>query len=213
MHNKFCILDNQTVITGSLNPTLGEGIEKNNNNMIIFHSKNIAKVYEEEFQELYSGTFSGGEPTSNNIFYLNNDEIEVYFCPEDWCANKVLYALNNAQNSVYFLIYSFTHDKIGDLVVNKHNEGLTIAGVMEKSQNSKFSEFQKLANAGIPVKWDTNKALMHNKIFIIDENTVITGSFNPTTNGDVNNDENIVIVHSQEIARKYLEEFKFLYNQ
>ena len=51
---------------------------------------------------------------------------------------------------------------------------------------------------------------MHHKVFIIDNRTVITGSFNPTKNGDTRNDENILIIHDEKIAGKYLEEFNEL---
>jgi len=215
MHNKFCVLDNNTVITGSFNPTLGTGIRLNNNNVVIFHSWKIAEAYEKEFEVLYSGIFSDKKEriSRNTLFYLNNDVIEVFFCPEDWCANKVIYALDKAKYSIHFMIYSFTHDKIGDMLVKKKNQGLFVKGVMEKSQSSQYSEFSKLNYSGIDVKWDTNKGLMHNKVFIIDENTVITGSFNPSLNGDLSNDENLVIIYSSEIARKYLNEFRIISEQ
>lgn len=215
MHNKFCVLDNNTVITGSFNPTLGTGIRLNNNNVLILHSWKIAEVYEKEFEVLYSGVFSKDKKriTRNTLFYLNNDVVEVFFCPEDWCANKVLYALDKAKYSIHFFIYSFTHEKIGDMMIKKKNQGLFIQGVMEKSQNSQYSQFKKLNSSGIDVKWDKNKGLMHNKVFIIDENTVITGSFNPSLNGDTSNDENLVIIYSREIAQKYLSEFSIISEQ
>ncbi|MEK6886568.1 MAG: phospholipase D-like domain-containing protein [Nanoarchaeota archaeon] len=215
MHNKFCILDNNTVITGSFNPTMGTGVKLNNNNVVIFHSWKIAEAYEQEFDVLYSGIFSKNKEriTRNTLFYLNNDAVEVFFCPEDWCANKVLSALDKAKYSINFMIYSFTHDKIGDMLIKKKNQGLFVRGIMEKSQSSQYSEFSKLNSSGIDVKWDTNKGLMHNKVFIIDENTVITGSFNPSLNGDLNNDENLVIIYSPSLAREYLEEFSIISGQ
>ena len=53
--------------------------------------------------------------------------------------------------------------------------------------------------------------LLHHKVFIIDEEIVITGSFNPSMNGDTRNDENILIIHDQDIAEKYLQEFGYLW--
>ncbi|PIZ50622.1 hypothetical protein COY27_06455 [Candidatus Woesearchaeota archaeon CG_4_10_14_0_2_um_filter_33_13] len=48
---------------------------------------------------------------------------------------------------------------------------------------------------------------MHHKVFIIDNRTVITGSYNPTGGGDKSNDENILIVEDEEIAGRFVEEF------
>ena len=49
--------------------------------------------------------------------------------------------------------------------------------------------------------------MMHHKFFIIDNRTVITGSFNPSKNADNRNDENIVIIEDAEIAAEFLDEF------
>jgi phosphatidylserine/phosphatidylglycerophosphate/cardiolipin synthase-like enzyme len=65
---------------------------------------------------------------------------------------------------------------------------------------------------GAELKKDNNSYSMHHKIFIIDNKTVITGSFNPSANADINNDENILIIHDKKIAKKYLEEFDYLWN-
>ena len=58
------------------------------------------------------------------------------------------------------------------------------------------------------VKFDNNKGTMHHKVFIIDGKIVATGSFNPTKNGDIRNDENLVIIHDESIAKQFLNEFK-----
>ncbi|MBT4541177.1 hypothetical protein HOC35_06720 [Candidatus Woesearchaeota archaeon] len=52
---------------------------------------------------------------------------------------------------------------------------------------------------------------MHHKTFIIDDNIVITGSYNPSASGTGKNDENILIIYSEEVAGKYLEEFSYVY--
>src|SRR3989344_358201 len=52
MHNKFCISGNK-LFTGSMNPTLND-MTKNNNNMVLIESEDIAAIYETEFQELWN---------------------------------------------------------------------------------------------------------------------------------------------------------------
>ena len=206
MHNKFCILDNKTVITGSMNPTLRDtGL--NNNNLLILHSESIAKTYMEEFYELHNATFSGGKRTKQSEFYLNNEKILIYFCPEDWCVNKILDAMAPAAKSIYFMTFSFTHDKIGDMLIDKHNQGLIVKGVMEKTQNNAFSEYERLNKSGVDVMWDKNKGNMHHKVFVVDESIVITGSINPSINGDTKNDENLLIIESPRLAKMYIEEY------
>lgn len=210
-HNKFCIFDNKTVWTGSFNPTYN-GNYKNSNNVLVLHSKTLAENYEAEFAELWNGKFSKGDLVENPLINLSGKRIVNAFCPEDWCSSKVINEISKAKSSIYMMIFSFTHDQIGDAIIEKHEEGLEIKGIFEKSQNNKYHEFPKLNDAGIEVKWDSNtKSKLHHKVFIIDNKTVITGSFNPSKNGDTRNDENLLIIEDEEITKKFLEEFNQLF--
>ncbi|MBW3023058.1 hypothetical protein KY308_03060 [Candidatus Woesearchaeota archaeon] len=212
MHNKFCVIDKKTVITGSYNPTVS-GLQ-NNNNLLIINSEAVSQNYESEFSEFEAGVFGKGNIVKNPVItYANGTKsIETYFCPEDWCSDKVLKTLAKAESSINFMIFSFTDDSIGDLLVKKHNEGVKVAGILEKSQNTnQYSEYKKLLNAGINVTYDTNPKFLHHKVFIIDNKIVITGSYNPTNNGDRVNDENLVIIHDEDIAKMFIEEFKRIY--
>ena len=207
MHNKFCVLDGQAVWTGSFNPT-ERGNHKNNNNVVFYQSQYLAENYEKEFQEMWDGTFGKGERNDKTELIINGKRIENYFCPEDWCANKVIYALQDAEKSIYFMTFSFTHDDIGKQVLERAAAGVEVRGVFEKSQNNKYTEHDKFVDAGLDVRWDGNPANMHHKVFIIDSKTVVTGSFNPTKNADTKNDENLLIIHDPVVAAKYLEEFE-----
>ena len=209
MHNKFCIFDGETVLTGSFNPT--EGGARDRNNIVMIKSSILAENYEAEFEELWNGNFGKGEKVKHPKIILNGNLIENYFCPEDECSERVIENIRAANKSIYFMLFSFTHPKIATELVLKQKEGVEIKGVMEKSQNSKYSKYELLKYQGIDVRWDESSRLMHNKVFVIDNNTIITGSFNPTENADERNDENILIIHDERIAMKYAEEFEELW--
>jgi len=211
MHNKFCIVDNKIVTTGSMNPTVN-GDTRNNNNLLIIHSELLAKNYEDEFSELWSGVFGKGDNVLTPEIELNEIKIKNYFCPEDKCADKVVKELTKAQESIYFMTFSFTHDTIGDTIIDKFNTGVKVKGVFEARSKSKYSEHIKFNASGIDIKFDKNPGTMHHKVFIIDEKTTITGSFNPSNNADKNNDENIIIIEDKTIAKKFLQEFDYVWN-
>jgi phosphatidylserine/phosphatidylglycerophosphate/cardiolipin synthase-like enzyme len=208
MHNKFCIIDGKAVWTGSFNPT-NNCAYKNNNNAVLVQSKNLAKNYEAEFSEMWNGKFGGGERTQNPVVIVNGTKIESYFCPEDWCGNKVIYAIQDAKESIDFMTFSFTHDAIGDEIMRKAAAGVKVRGVFEKTQKNAFTEYDRMVNkTNIDVRWDGNPAKMHHKVFIIDGKTVVTGSFNPSNNADKRNDENVLIIHDTVIGAKYEGEFE-----
>ena len=54
---------------------------------------------------------------------------------------------------------------------------------------------------------------MHHKVFIIDGEKVITGSYNFSNSAESKNDENIIMLENPEIAETYEQEFKRIYAQ
>jgi phosphatidylserine/phosphatidylglycerophosphate/cardiolipin synthase-like enzyme len=52
---------------------------------------------------------------------------------------------------------------------------------------------------------------MHHKVIVIDDETVITGSFNFSASADKSNDENVVILRNPDIARRFADEFQRVY--
>lgn len=204
MHNKFCVIDGHRIIAGSLNPTFG-GLD-DENNVLVIESKTLASNYESEFMEFQNRIFGKGNRVAKPVVSINNITVENYFCPEDWCADKVLKTVATANKSVHFMIFSFTDDSIGDLFIQKHKAGIEVLGVLDSSQNKKsnYSEYPKLILEGINVSlYGTGKKLLHSKVIVVDSKIVITGSYNPTSNGDTVNDENIDIIYSEEIAKEY----------
>ncbi len=210
MHNKFCIFDENTVVTGSFNPTSNDN-EHNNNNILVAYSTVMAKNFEDEFNELWDGKFGKGTIVKNPVFYVNDIKIENYFCPEDKCSSQIIKLIKNAKSRVYFMAFSFTNEEIADALINIKD--LDIKGVFDLGQSSsKFSQFERLKGFGIAVKKDKSKYKMHHKVFIIDNETVVTGSFNPTLSADTRNDENLLLVHDKKIAELYLKEFESLWD-
>ncbi len=214
MHNKYCTIDSARIITGSFNPTAAA--KKDYNNVLMINSTALASFYGSDFEKLKPGN-AARTPTAAAVAsskprpkaaILNTTPVEVYFCPKDGCAEVVMEELRKAASSITFAAYAFTHPEIANELVLKASEGVAVAGVIEKSTTgSKYSKHHVLAANGINVTLESSKKLMHHKFFVVDNKTVITGSFNPTQNAAYRNDENIIIVENAALAQKYLEEF------
>jgi len=207
MHDKFCILDGERIYSGSMNPT-ENCAKKNNNNLLLINSTVLADNYEAEFQEMWNGVFKKGDPVLNPQLQIGNVSIENYFCPEDGCQQRVKLELQKAEREIYFMTFSFTDESIGNELLLKHQDGLLVKGVMEARMVTEDSQFARFNNNGILTKKDSNPQTMHHKVFIIDNETVITGSFNPTGGGNTRNDENVLIIHDRSITERFLGEFE-----
>ena len=126
----------------------------------------------------------------------------------------MLQRLAAAKKSIHFMTFSYTADAIADAMVAKVKAGLAVSGVFE-SQNAHGSgaDFNRLKQGGVDVLEDGNCYIMHHKVIVIDERTVITGSYNFTSSAERDNDENLVIVDNPILARAYLDEFERVYAQ
>ena len=102
-----------------------------------------------------------------------------------------------AKASVLVQAYSFTSAPIAKALLAAHKRGVQVQVILDKSQKSeKYSEADFLVNVGIPTKIDAKHAIAHNKIMIIDGQTVISGSFNFTTAAEEHNAENLLVIRS-----------------
>jgi phosphatidylserine/phosphatidylglycerophosphate/cardiolipin synthase-like enzyme len=217
MHDKFMVIDRVAVWTGSMNFTVG-GTYRDNNNLICIRSIQVAEDYTNEFEEMFSHNRFGPDGTSNTPnpkLKVNGTQVEIYFSPDDGVAKHILDLISTAQESIHFMAYTFTSDKLGAAIVEKAQAGIQVKGVMDDSQvASDGTEYASFMQAGLDVQLDGNgKGLMHHKVIIIDQRIVITGSYNFTASAEENNDENVVVLYDRDAAAKYLEEFQRVYEQ
>ncbi|MBK7453286.1 MAG: hypothetical protein IPJ46_06095 [Anaerolineales bacterium] len=215
MHNKFWIFDNETVWTGSTNITVN-GIFKQNNNVLVIRSTDIAYIYEREFQEMWSNQFGPRAPSTVNTQWaiLNGSQLQVLFSAEDHVISNLIALVNDAQVSVRFLAFSFTDYPLAKAMIDRAAAGVDVKGVYETfGSTSTGSEMKTFWCAGVPVRQDGNGSFLHDKIIIIDNSIVVTGSLNYSSNADDSNEENVVILDNAEIAALYLLEFDKLWNQ
>jgi phosphatidylserine/phosphatidylglycerophosphate/cardiolipin synthase-like enzyme len=77
--------------------------------------------------------------------------------------------------------------------LNANRRGVKVKVILDKSQKrEKYSSADFLVNPGILTKIDSAHEIAHNKVIIIDGETVITGSFNFTKAAEEKNAENLL---------------------
>lgn len=216
MHDKFIVIDRSEVWTGSLNFT-NDGAYKDNNNLVHIRSVKVAENYLVEFEEMYTDDLFGPDSiatTPNPILTVDGVQVETYFSPDDGIAARLVELLQGAQESIYFMAYSFTSDNIAQVMRDKFDAGLEVQGVMdaEQAKSNQGTEIDLFVQAGLPVRTDAHKGLMHHKVIIIDRSIVVTGSYNFTASAEDRNDENLIIFFSPDIAQLFIIEFERVYS-
>jgi phosphatidylserine/phosphatidylglycerophosphate/cardiolipin synthase-like enzyme len=135
--------------------------------------------------------------------------IEVRFSPKGGCTDAIVRELDAAKKTVLVQAYSFTSAPIAKALIEAHKRGVDIRVVLDESQRGeKYTSADLVRNEGVPVWIDSKHAIAHNKIMVIDGETIITGSFNFTKNAEENNAENLLVIRSPELAAQYIANWK-----
>lgn len=210
MHDKFWIFDDKTVWTGSTNITVN-GMFRNNNNVIVIESPDVATMYEREFQEMWAGEF--GRTSTSTVdqqsTVVQGTPVEVLFAGEDHVSDRLAELLDTAQGSIRFMAFSFTDEQMGETILSRASTEVKVQGIFEtRGSETEYSEMPKFYCAGLAVRQDGNPRTFHHKVLIIDNKTVVTGSYNFSKNADESNDENLVIMTNADIAAAYIAEFE-----
>ncbi len=138
---------------------------------------------------------SGSQPVVHVRPAASQDNVYVYFSPKGNGTDAIVDQINQAKATLHIQAYQFTSAPIAEAVVNAQKRGVKIEVVLDPSQEGEhYHVAQFLYNAGIPVYVDHKHAIAHNKIMLIDGQTIITGSFNFTKAAEQSNAENLLIL-------------------
>lgn len=216
MHNKFIIIDNRYLWTGSMNFTSND-VYCNNNNTVRFAAPALAANYRAELDEMYKDHSFGPDSPQNTPqeqLTIQGIAIENYFAPERQMEliNVIARTVTRAETEILFMAFSFTNEEIGEAMLGRADAGVLVRGIFEKTgADAESSYYGRMRQAGLPhveVRLDGNPRLLHHKVIIVDRQTVIFGSFNFTASANRSNDENLIIVHDAGFAGYFITEFE-----
>lgn len=135
----------------------------------------------------------------------NENQIELCFTPPSGCGTLIAQEIARAKESIYVQAYGLTSGIIVNQLIQAKNRGVKVQVLLDKSNVSdKWSKMMDLVNANVSVRIDKVLGIAHNKVIIIDEQKVITGSFNFTNAADKRNAENVIIINNKSVAKEYL---------
>jgi len=153
---------------------------------------------------------------------------EVYFTdpltfndPAQWQNSveaRLIEKINAAQGSIHIAAFEFGLTPVAEALIAAKQRGVDVRWVtddedgIEADGEPERGQFEMLQSAGIEVTADTRSALMHNKFIIFDRRTVWTGSTNLTVSAMFQQNNNVIVVHSTDVAAIYEREFDEMWN-
>jgi phosphatidylserine/phosphatidylglycerophosphate/cardiolipin synthase-like enzyme len=142
---------------------------------------------------LYAGDFS------------HEASYQVCFTPGGDCTDKIVQTINAAQKTINMQAYSFTSKKIAYALEDAERRGVLV-NVIYDAENFNpmgFSYAKLVTTSGAKCSVDSDVSIAHNKVVIIDNQIVITGSFNFTYAAEHNNAENLAAEYLANFWRRY----------
>ena len=216
MHNKFMIFDKNRVITGSMNFS-NTGFSGFNTNSIIFvNSKEIAEIFEQEFNQMLSGKFHQDKTKiPQKTVYLGSTEITPSFSPKGkTITSNIIPLINGAKSYIYIPAFVITHDEMANALIKKKKNGIDIKIIIDATNvYASRSKIKLLRDAGIKIKVENYAGKMHSKTLIIDDKYLIMGSMNFSNSGENKNDENMLIIKDARLAKYYRGFFEYFWNK
>jgi phosphatidylserine/phosphatidylglycerophosphate/cardiolipin synthase-like enzyme len=135
--------------------------------------------------------------------------LAIYFTPPAGGAPGLIKQIDGAKKSIKVMAYGFTATNLAEALVRAKRRGVDVGLIQdEKSAQNNRETLPILLAAGIEVRSDGKHAIQHNKVMLIDDDIVITGSYNFTKSAESRNAENIMIVRSSYAAKRYADNWK-----
>lgn len=151
---------------------------------------------------------------------------EVYFSPDDDLQQKLIAYINNEKKGIWLAIFSFTDKEIAQALVRAKERGVDVALIADPGfLHDRYTKIDWLFEQGVPVfvydpkrsrnNLSTMSNIMHHKFAIFLQNVddrplVWTGSFNFTKSARLSNQENVVVLSTSRIIKRYMEKFEQL---
>lgn len=237
MHHKFIVIDGQQVVTGSTNFTTSDihgdlddpTTRGNVNHLIVLDSSEVAAAFSEEFAWLWGGQFSRAKPDRPpQQFWVGGSRVMVTFGPsasQQSSINLLIASLlERAQKSIDFALFNFSSPEIAFMLAHKAETGVQVRGALDpgfayRPYSSSLDLWGLRRCSGFPgnrlmrlgVALIPKNDKLHHKFALIDENIVITGSHNWSTNADARNDENALVIENRIVAAHFYREFERIY--
>ena len=127
--------------------------------------------------------------------------------------SKIIINLQNATKNIKVSVCWFTNPKLANLLLDLHNKNVTIEIILSDDKlnfTNKLINFQQFIDENIEISVSKFPKLMHNKFCIIDNKTLINGSYNWTIKAEMQNFENITISTDLGLVNEFVDYFNFL---
>lgn len=195
MHLKILVIDHQRIFLGSANLTTAS-LKMHGNLVYGLESEALAEYLVDKFENLKKVGLI--EPLPYAVLPFEDQKMEMWLFPDNENGvDKIKQLLRSAKKSVKIAMFTWTRYDLADAVISAYHKGLDVEVVLDRNASQGVSKkiADKLSKAGIKVRVNQGDELLHHKLLIIDDETLLNGSANWTKAAFKNNDDCFLILY------------------
>lgn len=143
---------------------------------------------------------------------------EVKFARNESVASAIIPRLDAAVASIDAALYRLNHAGLTQALQKAAARGVCVRLLVDgnKYQESRVTR-ELLGEARVPFRLSFGRngrgSKMHHKFVILDQRTVLTGSYNWTVESENENYENLILCEDPSLVEEYQREFESLWNK
>lgn len=126
------------------------------------------------------------------------------FTPNDDLRTTIIDFIKSAKHKIDICLFTISDNYIAEAIIEAHFSGVNVRIITDRNKiYDKGNDMHEFADKGIPTKLDPKESWMHHKFAVVDEDRVVTGSYNWTRSASDKNYEDIAIMSEKRIVDKY----------
>jgi phosphatidylserine/phosphatidylglycerophosphate/cardiolipin synthase-like enzyme len=130
-------------------------------------------------------------------------DISIYFSPKGGAKQALIRELDKAEKVICVQAYSFTDKEIAAALNRAAERKVAVAICIDEKRLMERHCVAVILDKNIHIYSDAKHAIAHNKIILIDNEVVITGSYNFSAGAELRNAENLLIIKDSTIFLQY----------
>lgn len=139
-------------------------------------------------------------------------DTEVYFSPKGGCETAIIRSIDAAEMNIHMAAYSFTSEPISKALLRAVKRGVRVFLLVDKRQlNAQKGKTKLVSQNGVATSVDQKHYLMHQKLIVVDNHTVLCGSYNFSDNARDRNSEILLVLEDEDVAEECIKHFTKLF--
>lgn len=143
--------------------------------------------------------------TLSGCCYAQELTYKFLFTPTDSVITEINNSIKQSRRALHIAASKLSNKQLINQLNSALLRGISVLIIVDNDSSSETkTQLALLAKRGACIYLDGNHKTFHNKYIVIDNDEVITGSYNYTRDSEERNAENVVFITSSKAAKAYL---------